>query len=71
MAKTLGKVFTVGRIIGLVLLLAGFLVWYFRPLAHCSWWNLLCWSSSALISPIFLILSIILVIIGVIKLIKG
>lgn len=69
MAKN--KVFTSGRIIGIILMIAGFLVWAFRPLQECAWWNIFCQGGSLILAPLFLIITLVLVIVGVIKLIMG
>ncbi len=63
------KVKYTGLISGIVLIIIGFLVYYLRPLSNCAWWNIFCQGGSLLITPIFLILSIILTILGVIILI--
>lgn len=65
----MSKVKYIGMVTGIVLILIGFLVYYFRPLAHCAWYNIFCQGGSLLITPIFVLISVILTIVGVIILI--
>lgn len=60
-----------GRWIGIILIVISLVIWNFRPLSSCMWYNLFCQAGSFIISPIFLVLSILLAIVGVYKLIKG
>ena len=56
---------------GLFLIALGMLIYYFRPLQSCLWWNLLCHAGALAITPIFVILAVILIIAGVFKIIWG
>lgn len=56
---------------GLFLIILGFLIWIFRPLSHCNWYNIFCQAGSLVITPIFVIIAIILIIAGVWKLLWG
>ena len=53
------------QIFGLLLLGLSFLVWYMRPLNNCSWWNILCKTGGVVISPIYMIATVLLLLGGI------
>lgn len=58
-------------LIGTGLIVLGYLVWQFRPFTDCVWWNPFCNIGSVATAPIFLILSLVLIVAGIYKLIWG
>ena len=67
----LKQIFSANRILGLILIAVGYFIYALRPLSHCAWYNIFCTAGSLLITPIFVIASMILILIGVYKLIVG
>ena len=68
------KLFTTSRIIGIVLIAIAFFVFKFKPSFDCSWWNIICHAGNILLFPLqiaFTIISLILLVIGLYKLVKG
>jgi|GEM_PF-5177251 len=55
---------------GIIYIVLAGLIYYFRPLQDCSWWNIFCKGGSMALTPIFLLISLILLIVGVIKLLR-
>ena len=55
---------------GLIYILIGFLIFYLRPFNDCHWYNIGCQVGGTLITPIFLVLMIILIIVGVVKILR-
>lgn len=55
---------------GLFIIVIGFLIWMFRPFQECAWYQIGCKSGSFFTAPIFIILSIIVIIVGVRRFIK-
>lgn len=53
---------------GLFMVAGGGILWLLRPFQQCEWYELGCHSANAFISPIFMIISGILLISGLIKL---
>lgn len=64
-------VMTGNRWFGLGLIVLAAIIWGFRPLQDCAWWNILCEGGSILITPIFVVISVTVLIFGVYKLLKG
>ena len=68
-----------GRIVGLVLIGLSYLLWTFRPAySGCEWYNLICYVTNFIKTPLILvstaiifIICAILLIVGVVKLIRG
>jgi len=56
---------------GVILIILAGLIYYFRPLQTCSWYNIFCHAGSTVLTPIFLLASFIIFVIGIIKLIQG
>lgn len=55
---------------GIIFILLAGIIYYFRPLQTCSWWNIFCHAGSMALTPIFLLISLILLVVGVIKLLR-
>ena len=53
---------------GIFLIVLSLTIYYLRPLQNCDWWNIFCSVGSLLFTPIFIIISIILLMLGVWKL---
>jgi hypothetical protein len=60
----------INKIFGILIIVLGLIIWSFRPLQSCSWWNLLCHAASPFVTAIFLAITGLLIIIGIIKLLK-
>lgn len=70
MKKALGIGLTRNQKNGLLMIAVSFLIWILRPLSNCEWYQLGCRSGSLLITPIFLTLSIIVLVMGIKKFTK-
>lgn len=68
--KSKNKYFGANQITGLVLIALSAVLWYFRPASDCQWWQLFCHGASLIITPIFLVICGILLIVGIIKLLR-
>jgi threonine/homoserine/homoserine lactone efflux protein len=62
------KIFGTNQIVGLVLIGLSFLIWFLRPFSSCKWWQIFCSGTSLVVTPIFMIICAILLIVGVVKL---
>lgn len=57
-------------IIGALSIILGILVYSFRPAASCAWYEFGCKAGGLFTSPIFLVISLILIIFGVVKIVR-
>jgi len=55
---------------GLFIIAIGFLIWFLRPFQECSWYQIGCKAGGFTTGPIFIILAIIVIIVGVRRFIK-
>jgi len=65
------EILSTNRIAGLVVIASGLGIYYFRPAAHCNWYNIICVTGGLLTSPIFFIIALVLIIAGTYMIIKG
>jgi hypothetical protein len=56
---------------GVIFIILAGLIYWFRPLQNCAWWNIFCNLGTTVLTPIFLLVSLVLFLVGIIKLFKG